>query len=59
MTYQKLLDKLEQMNEDQLGCDLTICSNDDECFVECCLDFADEDIATSLDEGHPVIYFIQ
>ena len=59
MTYRQLMEKLPGLSDEQLDCDLTVCNaRDDECFGECCLSFADEDVATSLDEDHPIIYFV-
>jgi hypothetical protein len=59
MTYKELLQQLQQLNEDQLNCDVAICSEDepDEVFqasVE--LVFATEECDV-LDVDHPIIRF--
>jgi len=53
-TYKDLLNKLNNMNEDQLNSDITILNDDNE-YHKATLLFTDEQTCDVLDHGHPVI----
>jgi len=44
MTYKELIDKLQELDDDQLNCDVTVEDVDNECYQ------------ATFDEDHPIIY---
>ena len=58
MTYRELVQRLQEMDDEQLDCDVTIeipCDYDDnECYPGC-LRIANDN-HSSLDDNHPVIF---
>lgn len=56
MTYQKLLEELTKLNEEQLQQDVTVCDEEVETYTPVInLAFTDEKFCGVLDNGHPVL----
>jgi len=58
MTYKELLQKLQQLNEEQLLCDVSIYDiGNDEFYPMEGLHFTDETTVDALDPNHPYLSF--
>lgn len=55
MTYQDLLYQLQQLNEEQLQQDVTVCDAEDEYFKVTAIHYANEAFNDVLDHGHPYL----
>ena len=57
MTYQELLNQLQQLNEEQLNSDVCIWDEDDDEFYQQDVDLLFVDETDVLDKDHPVIRY--
>ena len=57
MTYQELLNQLQQLNEEQLNSDVCIWDEDDDEFYQQDVDLLFVDETDVLDVDHPIIRF--
>ena len=56
MTYRQLAEEITKMPDEWKDANVTVLNPDfDECYPIACVQFSDGEVATALDEGHPVL----
>ena len=55
MTYRELADRLSDLNDEQLDCDITVRLDETEEYLPAGFDIVGPDV-DELDEGHPVLF---